>query len=71
MKIDEVKNKTDHELEVALETMKRELFDIRFNASTGTESNTSRINLLRRSVARVKTVLHERQLGVRGQRVQN
>ena len=67
MKIEEIRGKTDNELDVDLANLKRELFDLRFNASTGTEANTARISLVRRSVARILTVLHERQLGVHGQ----
>ena len=70
MKIDEIRGKTDHELDVDLEKMKRELFDLRFNSHTGTEANTAQIRTLRRSVARVMTVLQERRDGIRGQSVQ-
>ncbi|MEZ6014041.1 MAG: 50S ribosomal protein L29 [Planctomycetota bacterium] len=67
MKIEEIRGKTNPELETALETTKRELFQLRFAATTGTESNTSRTSYLRRTVARIVTVLHERQTGIRGQ----
>lgn len=67
MKTEEIRGKTNPELETILETTKRELFLLRFNATTGTESNTSLTSNLRRTVARILTVLHERQLGVREQ----
>jgi large subunit ribosomal protein L29 len=67
MKIDEVRSKTDSELEFDLEKAKRELFDSRFKAATETSPNPSRIRVLRRAIARMNTVLHERKLGVRGQ----
>lgn len=67
MKSEEIRAKTNHELETALEQTKKELFQLRFGATTGSESNTSRTNQLRRTVARIITVLHERERGVRGQ----
>ena len=67
MKIEEVRSKTDSELEFDLEQMKKELFDLRFRSATENTQNPSRINVLRRSIARVNTVLHERVEGIRGQ----
>jgi large subunit ribosomal protein L29 len=67
MKIEEVRSKTDAELEFDLGHLKKELFDLRFRAATDSASNTARINYLRRSVARVNTVLHERAKSIRGQ----
>jgi len=67
MKIEEVRSKTDSELEFDLEQMKKELFDLRFRSATETTQNPSRIGTLKRSIARVNTVLHERTQGIRGQ----
>ena len=67
MKVEEVRSKTDAELDFELENMKKELFDLRFRRATETVANPSRINELRRSIARVRTVLHERAKGIRGQ----
>lgn len=67
MKTVEIRDKTNPELETALEQTKRELFQLRFGATTGSESNTSRTSQLRRTVARILTVLHERERGLRGQ----
>ncbi len=67
MKIEEVRSKTDSELEFDLEQMKKEMFDLRFRSATENSQNPSRINVLRRSIARVNTVLHERVEGIRGQ----
>ena len=67
MKSEEIRGKTDLELETLLANTKRELFEVRFASHTVTESNTARTNNLRRTVARVLTVVNERQLGVRGQ----
>ena len=67
MKIDEIRSKTDSELEFDSERMKKELFDLRFRAATETSANPAQIETLRRSVARINTVLHERTTAIRGQ----
>ena len=67
MNVEEVRSKTDSELDYELGQMKKELFDLRFRSATETSQNPSRIPVLRRSIARVNTVLHERKQGIRGQ----
>jgi len=67
MKIDEVRGKTDSELAFDLDNMKKELFDVRFKAAAETSANPARIRTLRRTIARITTILHERDQGVRGQ----
>jgi large subunit ribosomal protein L29 len=67
VKIEEVRSKTDAELDYELESMQKELFDLRFRAATEAASSPARIRILRRAIARVTTVLHERGTGIRGQ----
>ncbi len=67
MKIEEVRSKTDAELDFDLKGMKKNLFDMRFQAATETSSNPAKVRTLRRTIARITTILHERQAGVRGQ----
>jgi len=67
MKIEEIRSKTDEELDYDLAGMKKELFELRLRAKSGTVASTSRIKELRRSVARVTTILHERGKNIRGQ----
>ena len=67
MNIEEARSKTDAELTFDLKNMKKELFDMRFQAATETSANPANIRVMRRSVARITTVLHERKSGVRGQ----
>ena len=67
MKIEEVRSKTDSELEFELGNMQKELFDMRFRGATESSQNPARIPQLRRSIARVKTVLNERTNAIRGQ----
>ena len=67
MKIEEVRSKTDSELEYDLGNIRKELFELRFRSAVDNSSSPARMNELRRSVARIHTVLHERATGVRGQ----
>ena len=67
MKTEEVRSKTDSELRFDLANMKRELFDLRVKGQIETSGNPARIRELRRSIARVNTVLGERSQGIRGQ----
>ncbi|MEM1452793.1 MAG: 50S ribosomal protein L29 [Planctomycetota bacterium] len=66
MKIEDIRAKTDSELDFELTNLKKDLFETRFRASMGTDANTGRIREMRRDVARIQTVLHERTIGVRG-----
>jgi len=67
MNIEEVRSKTDTELDFDLGEMRKELFDLRFKSATEASNNPARIRAVRRSIARVNTVLHERQQKIRGQ----
>jgi large subunit ribosomal protein L29 len=67
MKIEETRSKRDSELEFDLANLKKELFGLRFKATTETSANPSRIRTLRREIARIKTVVHERAKQIRGQ----
>ena len=57
MKIDDLKTKSEDELKVELENLKKEAFNLRFQQATGQLENTARVRQVRRSVARVKTIL--------------
>jgi large subunit ribosomal protein L29 len=67
MKIDEARSKTDSELNFELANMKKELFELRFRSSTETTASPARIGELRKSIARVQTIIHERSRRIRGQ----
>ncbi len=67
MKIEEARSKTDEELRYDAEQLKKQLFDLRFRAAAETAANPARARLLRRAIARVNTVMHERTRGIRGQ----
>jgi large subunit ribosomal protein L29 len=71
VKIDEVKSKTDSELNFELGKMKKELFDLRFKSRTAGMTDTSRIRTLRRTIARVLTVQGERRRGEQAGKAQS
>jgi large subunit ribosomal protein L29 len=60
VKIEEVKTKTNSELAYELDKMKKELFELRFKSRTAGIANPARIRVLKRTIARVHTVRHER-----------
>lgn len=44
-----------------IESLKKELFDLRFKQATGQLENTARISTVKKTIARMKTVLTERE----------
>jgi len=61
MDINEIRNLSDHELENALVDAKQELWKIRFDLATRQEKNYSRLPATRKRIARILTVMTERQ----------
>ncbi len=59
MKAKELRQLTKNELENKLNELKAELFNLRFQLETSQLDNTARIKVVRREIARVKTVLNE------------
>ena len=57
MKIDEVRGLTPDQLTDSLLNLKKEQFNLRFQAATGQVEKTHRVNEVRKDIARVKTVL--------------
>ena len=49
-----------------LRKSKEELFNLRFQAATGQLDNASRLKAVKRDIARIYTILRERELGIRG-----
>ena len=62
MKAKELINLTDAELETRLDELKTELFKLRFRLAGGQLDNPARINLVKKDIARVNTVIRARQL---------
>jgi large subunit ribosomal protein L29 len=60
MDADELRDKTPDQLREALESLKKESFNLRFQAATGQLENTALQRQVRRDTARVKTILNEK-----------
>ncbi|MEM1289811.1 MAG: 50S ribosomal protein L29 [Pseudomonadota bacterium] len=60
MNASDLRQKTVDELRTELETLRKEAFNLRFQAATGQMENTARMRTVRRDAARVKTVLNEK-----------
>ena len=58
----EIRDLTSEELLKKIEESKEELFNLKFNQATGNLEKPSRIKELRKLVARMKTILREREL---------
>ncbi len=57
MKIDDVRKMTPDQLQDSLLSLKKEQFNLRFQAATGQLEKTHRVDEIRKDIARVKTVL--------------
>lgn len=62
MKAFEIRNLSDDEIKAKVEEAYEELFNLRFQLAIGQVKDPSRISLLKRDIARMKTVLTERKL---------
>jgi len=62
MKAAELRDLTDEELRGKLRELQEELFNLRFQLATGQIENVGRIRTVRRDIARMHTVLRQRQL---------
>ncbi len=62
MKANEVKGMANAELATKLDEAYQELFNLRCQKATGKLTNTSRQNHVRKDIARIKTILREREL---------
>jgi large subunit ribosomal protein L29 len=64
MKVKEIRDMTTDELRSNLTSLKEELFNLRFQLATGQLDNSMRVKDVRKSIARVLTVMRERELGI-------
>ena len=58
--VEELKSKSNAELQEDLVAAKKELFNLRFQNATNQLDNTGRIKEVRRNIARIKTVITEK-----------
>ncbi|MGL4607954.1 MAG: 50S ribosomal protein L29 [Eubacteriaceae bacterium] len=62
MKPVELRELTNLELETKLGDLKEELFNLRFQHATGQLENPMRIKEVKKTYARIKTIMHEREM---------
>ena len=62
MKAQEIHNMTNEELAKKLGDLKEELFNLRFRHATGQLENPNVLNSVKKDIARVKTVIREREI---------
>ncbi|HEY9347552.1 MAG TPA: 50S ribosomal protein L29 [Inquilinus sp.] len=60
MDIEDVRAKTPDQLKDDLLALKKEQFNLRFQAASGQLENTARVRVVRRDIARIKTVMGQR-----------
>ena len=60
-KIGDIRVKTPDELQAQLLDLRKEQFNLRFQRATGQLEATGRIKVVRRDIARIKTIMSERQ----------
>jgi len=63
MNATDVRAKSTDELAAELDQLSKEAFNLRFQKASGQLENTARVREVRRTIARIKTVLGERQRG--------
>ena len=62
MKVNEIRSMTSEELVAKLASLKTELFNLRFQHATGYLANPMLLNTLKKDIAKIKTVLTEREI---------
>jgi len=62
MKATELRQLPDAELQARLDETKSELMNLRFQAASGQLEDTNRLHIVKRDVARIMTLMHERLL---------
>lgn len=66
MKAEKLHEMSDHELNEKLSDLKTEFFNLRFQKATGQLGNPVSIREIKKDIARVKTILRERELKAAG-----
>lgn len=62
MKVNEIRDMTQEELDLKLSELKAELFNLRFQNATNQLDNPLKIADVKKNIARVKTIIREREL---------
>ena len=62
MKINKIREMSSEELEKVLEELKKELFKLRFSLATNGLDNPLKIKEVKRDIAKIKTILRQREM---------
>ena len=62
MKVNEIRNLTTEEINAKIKETKAELFNLRFQQATGNLEKPSRIKEIRKTIARIKMVIRQREI---------
>ncbi len=62
MKVTELRELATEELEKKLQDLKQELFNLRFQHAINQLDNPKKISDVKKTIARIKTIIHEREL---------
>jgi large subunit ribosomal protein L29 len=60
MKASDIRTRTVDELSEEVDTLSKEIFNLRFQRASGQLENTARVRQVRRDIARIKTILGQR-----------
>ena len=60
MKVSELRNMTTDELQKKDEALAQEIFNLRFQLHTGRLENSARLSIVKKDIARIKTILQEK-----------
>ena len=64
MKASEIRNLSAEEIVVKIQDLKEELFNLRFQNATNQLDNPMRIPAVKKDIAKLKTILREKELGL-------
>ena len=64
MNVKEIREKSNEELNKEMTSLKEELFNLRFQQATGQLENASKIKDIKKTIARIKTIITERENGL-------
>jgi large subunit ribosomal protein L29 len=67
MKTSEYRQMSDEQLSLALKEVVKNLFHLRFQSATDRLETPSELRKAKKEVAKIKTLMHERKLGIRNQ----
>ena len=65
MRVDEVREKNNEELQQEMDESYRELMNLRFRWATHQLTNVNEMKVVKKTISRIQTVLREREMGIR------